>query len=199
MSRFWRNQSESDSEDEPVITNKETTSIKQSEPAVITNQETSRTKQFENKYYNSGNESSDDCNKRVVSRSVKAKRIEKITAAIEKIEKAKSTNDCVSLQDSFDTMNKQLEKVMRANRNAKVPTVYIRALVLLEGFVSEALANKDAKTKMSGTNAKALSSIKQKLKKNNKEYKDLIQKYKENPLKEDELSEEEEFETGSEI
>ncbi|KAM5559177.1 eukaryotic translation initiation factor 3 subunit C [Rosa sericea] len=186
-SKFWGRQSDqsdsdSDSEDEPVITDEEMTSIKK----------------IKNKYeIESDDEESSDDEKRVV-KSGKAKRFEEMCATVDKINKAKNINDWVSLQDSFDKMNKQLEKVMRVARSGKVPTLYIRALVLLEEYVGEALANKDAKKKMSSTNAKALNSMKQKLKKNNKEYEDLIQKYKENPT-EEELSEEEEFETNSEI
>ena len=98
----------------------------------------------------------------------------------------------------FDSMNKQLEKVKRVTRSDKVPTLYIRALVLLEEYVGEALANKDVKKRMSSTNAKALNSMKQKLRKNNKEHEKFIQSYKENHVEEG-FSEEEELVTVSEI
>ena len=62
----------------------------------------------------------------------------------------------------------------------KVPKIYIQTIAEMEDFMNEAIAKQKVSTKkMNATNAKGLNAMKQKIKRNNKDYASEIDKYRE--------------------
>ncbi|XP_024530138.1 eukaryotic translation initiation factor 3 subunit C [Selaginella moellendorffii] len=170
MSKFWDQGVDSDSEDD----------VKSSEDAddfkdIVTPGEAG------NKYLNKTSDSEGSEDEKRVVRSAKVKRFDEMSATIDQIRNHMKINDWVSLQESFDKINKQLEKVLRVTETAAPPRIYIKALVILEDFLSQTLGNKELKKKMNSSNSKAFNYMKQKLKKNNKIYEAEIEQFRKNP------------------
>lgn len=77
-------------------------------------------------------------------------------------------NDWSAIQELFDTLNARLDKTRKFLSGPMLPRVYLKLLVDLEDYLNDTLANKElVKKKMSSTNAKALNTMKQRLKKHN--------------------------------
>ncbi|KAK1367017.1 Eukaryotic translation initiation factor 3 subunit C [Heracleum sosnowskyi] len=172
MSKFWDQGGGSTEEEDSDIEVDNDNSEPEDDPNKLTHSK-----------YLKINESDDD-DPEVVARvvkSVKDKRLEALAATIDQVKNGMKINDWVSLQESFDKVNKQLEKFMAVTKADKVPNFYIKALVMLEDYLQQSLANKEAKKKMSSSNAKALNAMKQKVKKHNKEYEEVMNKFREDP------------------
>ncbi|EOA32478.1 hypothetical protein CARUB_v10015754mg, partial [Capsella rubella] len=105
--------------------------------------------------------------KRVV-KPTKDKRFEEMTNTIRVLKDHVITNNWVYVPETFEKLNKQVEKVMKVTNTVKPPRLYIEALVMLEDFSSN----------HGLVSSKALSSIKHKLKKNNAQYQEDIERFR---------------------
>lgn len=82
----------------------------------------------------------------------------------------------------FDRANKALQKAASIIAQTGVPKFYIKAVAELEKEIQKALAKeKTATKKLNPSNAKALNSMKQNIKKNNRQYESQIQEYEKDP------------------
>ncbi len=80
----------------------------------------------------------------------------------------------------FDKLNRQIPALIKQN-DGKVPKVYIQAIADLETVMSETLEKqKVTPKKMNAINTKGLNAVRQKIRKNNKEYAQDIDAYREN-------------------
>ena len=69
----------------------------------------------------------------------------------------------------FDKLFRMVER--QVNLSERIPSVFIRTLVHLDQSLNAALAKeKESKKKMNATNARALNTMKQKVRKTSKEY-----------------------------
>lgn len=82
----------------------------------------------------------------------------------------------INVTPEFDKLNRQIPKVLQTG---PVPKVYIKTVADLEDFVNETVKKqKGAAKKMSANNSRGFNAVKQKIKKNNKDYAAEIEKYR---------------------
>ncbi|KAI9209580.1 eukaryotic translation initiation factor 3 subunit 8 N-terminus-domain-containing protein [Polychytrium aggregatum] len=125
------------------------------------------------------------------STSKKDKRFEEMRSIINTLANAKKISDWVAIQNEFERLNKAYDKSKHIFTYEGInPRFYFRALAELEDFLKNTSANKDATKKMSPSSAKALSTMKQKIKKHNKTFEKEIEAWRQNPVTVEESEEE---------
>ncbi|EEH20646.1 eukaryotic translation initiation factor 3 subunit C [Paracoccidioides brasiliensis Pb03] len=133
---------------------------------------------------------SEDEDRVTIVKSAKDKRLEELEQTMRLIENAEKINDWAVISTEFDKLNRQIVKI---TQSGSTPKIYIKAIADLEDFMNETITEQKSSTKkMNASNAKGFNAVKQRIKKNNKEYVTEIDKYREN--KKDYMIEEEEEE-----
>ncbi|KAJ3849720.1 eukaryotic translation initiation factor 3 subunit 8 N-terminus-domain-containing protein [Lentinula lateritia] len=112
--------------------------------------------------------------------SAQEKRLAEMEGTGKAMENALKINDWVSISNEFDKLARMIQR--QHNVSEPIPPFYIKTLLSLESSLTSAIAKeKEAKKKMNATNAKALNSMKQKVRKAAKEYEQDIAKYQADP------------------
>ncbi|XP_034070478.1 eukaryotic translation initiation factor 3 subunit C isoform X3 [Gymnodraco acuticeps] len=118
--------------------------------------------------------------KRIV-RSAKDKRFEELTNLIKTIRNAMKIRDMSKCLEDFEQLCRAFLKSKTIVDKEGVPPFYIRLLADLEDYVNQLWEDKEGKKKMNKNNAKALSTLRQKIRKYNRDYETEVAAYKENP------------------
>jgi translation initiation factor 3 subunit C len=139
--------------------------------------------------------SSDEEEEKRVVRSQKDKRFDELKEIIHGMRNRQKIRDIFKLQTEFESLQKCYMKSRNIlEKEGGAPKFYIKAIAELEKYIQMLWDDRDAKQKLSKVNAKALASLKQKVRKYNKDFEDEIKHFNENPDQYEEENEEEEEE-----
>ncbi|XP_011311868.1 eukaryotic translation initiation factor 3 subunit C [Fopius arisanus] len=136
--------------------------------------------------------------KRIV-RPTKVKRYEELTNLIKLIRNYKKIKDMSSMLSSFEDLQRAYQKaitVIMKEEGGQTPRFYLRCLVEMEDFINEVWEDREGRKNMSKNNSKSLTSLRQKLRKYNKDFEEEIAKFRENPDQEDDEEEEKQEESA---
>ncbi|KAK4542155.1 Translation initiation factor 3 subunit c [Oleoguttula mirabilis] len=133
-----------------------------------------------------------DEEKVTVVKSAKDKRFDELEGTIRLIENAQKISDWNTINEQYDKMNRQLPTLQRA-LDGKAPKMFIKTIAELETQVTEAFEKqKVTPKKMNPIAQKGLNALRQKIRKNNREYHDDIEAFRKDPaefMKEDVVEE----------
>ncbi len=91
-------------------------------------------------------------------------------------------NDWSSIQSLFDKLNKQLDKSVKTDESVGAPRPYVRLLHELDNFVARSWDDKSARKKMSTTNSRALTTMRQRVKKHNAGFEKELAAFRAHPV-----------------
>ncbi|TKX20642.1 eukaryotic translation initiation factor 3 subunit C [Elsinoe australis] len=124
---------------------------------------------------------SEDEDRVTVVKSAKDKRFDELEAIIKQIENAEKINDWGVISESFDKMTKLVPVLQRAN-NGKAPKLFIKTIAELETTTVEAVEKqKVTPKKVSKLASQGLNAMRQKIRRNNREFESEIKAYRDSP------------------
>merc|ERR1711885_28075 len=107
-------------------------------------------------------------------------------------------HDIAKVLTEYENLTKGYEKAKTVVEKEGIPNFYIKILSDLEDYIQTQWEDTDGRKKLSKLNAKALATLRQKLKKYNRDFETQIKDCKANPSKYEEVEEAEEEEEDEE-
>ncbi|KAF2453331.1 eukaryotic translation initiation factor 3 subunit C [Lineolata rhizophorae] len=121
---------------------------------------------------------SEDEDRVTIVKSQKDKRYEELEGTIRLMENAEKINDWSVIASEFDKLNRQIPTLIKQN-NGKTPKIYIKAIADLETFTTDTIEKqKVTPKKMNAAQQRGLNAVRQRLRKNNKDYTADIEAYR---------------------
>lgn len=115
---------------------------------------------------------------------MKEKRYEELEGIIHSLRNHRKIKDFSSALASFEELQKAYTRaapVVAKEENGVAPRFFVRALAELDDWVSHAWSDRDSRKSLSKGNSKALTSLRQKLRKYTKDFENEISKFREDP------------------
>ncbi|VDM43519.1 unnamed protein product [Toxocara canis] len=127
-------------------------------------------------------DSEEEGQKRVV-KAHKDRKFEELKDLIKQAKNSKNIKDMSKLLTTFEELCKVFEKTksVLARQGMSTPRFYIRILAELEDFVNEQWEDKEARKTMSKANSKGLTTLRQKIRKYNKDMEAEVTAYRAEP------------------
>ncbi|CAL8069829.1 unnamed protein product [Calicophoron daubneyi] len=122
-------------------------------------------------------QSDEEEEKRVV-KSAKDKRVEEMQSIIKNLNNHKKIKDMSNIVTDFESLVRVYEKSVKMNELDGVPAFYVRCIAELEDFINDSW---EKKREMNKGAARALTVLKQRVKKYNRDFEENIKDFREHP------------------